>query len=117
VKLIDAFESTGITTELIGTGQTSWLQGIRYGTVVDSLVSDFMAGEIEHAVWSAWKEQQPDVIILEGQGSLMNPAYPGGSAARHRFTACAGARELRRLPRFPVAPAATPDCGHRDDLE
>ena len=78
VKLIDAFESAGITTELTGTGQTSWLQGIRYGTVVDSLVSDFMAGEIEHAVWSAWKEQQPDVIILEGQGSLMNPAYPGG---------------------------------------
>ena len=78
VKLIDAFESAGITTELIGTGQTSWLQGIRYCTVVDSLISDFMAGEIEHAVWSAWQEQQPDVILLEGQGSLMNPAYPGG---------------------------------------
>ena len=78
VKLVAAFESAGISTELVGTGQTSWLQGIRYCTVVDSLVADFMAGEIEHAVWSAWKEQQPDVIILEGQGSLMNPAYPGG---------------------------------------
>ena len=26
----------------------------------------------------AWKNENPDVIILEGQGSLMNPAYPGG---------------------------------------
>jgi len=37
-----------------------------------------MAGEIEHAVWLAWQEQKPDVIVIEGQGSLMNPAYPGG---------------------------------------
>ncbi len=29
-------------------------------------------------MWSAWHEQHPDVIVLEGQGSLMNPAYPGG---------------------------------------
>lgn len=78
VRLVEGFEARGISSELIGTGQTSWLQGVRYGTVVDSLVSDFMAGEIEHAVWSAWHEQRPDVIVLEGQGSLMNPAYPGG---------------------------------------
>ena len=78
VQLINAFESAGILAELIGTGQTSWLQGVRYQLLLDSLVSDFMAGEIEHAVWSAWHEQHPDVIILEGQGSLMNPAYPGG---------------------------------------
>jgi uncharacterized NAD-dependent epimerase/dehydratase family protein len=26
----------------------------------------------------AWKNEKPDAIILEGQGSLMNPAYPGG---------------------------------------
>jgi uncharacterized NAD-dependent epimerase/dehydratase family protein len=78
VRLVLAFEAAGIRAELIGTGQTSWLQGVRYCIVEDALVSDFMAGEIEHAVWSAWHEQHPDVIVLEGQGSLMNPAYPGG---------------------------------------
>jgi len=78
VRLVEAFETAGIRSELIGTGQTSWLQGVRYSIVEDALVSDFMAGEIEHAVWSAWHEQHPDVIVLEGQGSLMNPAYPGG---------------------------------------
>jgi uncharacterized NAD-dependent epimerase/dehydratase family protein len=76
--LVEALENAGLTAEMIGTGQTAWMQGARYGLLLDSLVSDFMAGEIEHATWLAWKEQRPDVLVLEGQGSLMNPAYPGG---------------------------------------
>ena len=76
--LVDAFRKAGLGAELVGTGQTAWLQGARYSLMLDSLVSDFMAGEIEHAVWSCWKESRAEVIVLEGQGSLMNPAYPGG---------------------------------------
>ncbi len=76
--LVDALRQRGRGAELIGTGQTAWLQGARYSLVVDSLVSDFISGEIEHAVWSAWQAERPDVIVLEGQGSLLNPAYPGG---------------------------------------
>jgi uncharacterized NAD-dependent epimerase/dehydratase family protein len=76
--LVEALEEVGLSAELIGTGQTAWMQGARYGLLLDSLISDFMAGEIEHAAWLAWKEQRPDVLVLEGQGSLMNPAYPGG---------------------------------------
>jgi uncharacterized NAD-dependent epimerase/dehydratase family protein len=63
---------------MIGTGQTAWMQGVKYGIIMDSLINDFVAGEIEHAVWTAWKEEEPDIIVIEGQGSLMNPAYPGG---------------------------------------
>jgi len=77
-KLVDALVAAGLSSELVGTGQTAWLQGAKYGIVLDSLVNDFVAGEIEHAVWTAWSEASPDVIVLEGQGSLMNPAYPGG---------------------------------------
>jgi uncharacterized NAD-dependent epimerase/dehydratase family protein len=76
--LIDGFTKLGRSAELVGTGQTAWLQGARYGVIMDALINDFVAGEIEHAVWSAWNEQRPEVIVLEGQGSLMNPAYPGG---------------------------------------
>ncbi len=76
--LVDALREAGFPTELIGTGQTAWMQGARYGIVLDSIVSDFVAGEIEHAIWRAWSEQHPRVLVLEGQGSLMNPAYPGG---------------------------------------
>ncbi len=77
-RLVEAFEAAGLRAELVGTGQTAWMQGAPFGIVLDSLVNDFISGEIEHAVWTAWKEASPDVIVLEGQGSLMNPAYPGG---------------------------------------
>ena len=76
--LVDALREAGITTELVGTGQTAWLQGARYGLILDSVVNDFLSGEIEHAVWSAWKGTGAEVLVLEGQGSLLNPAYPGG---------------------------------------
>jgi uncharacterized NAD-dependent epimerase/dehydratase family protein len=77
-QLLQAVEDLGKKAEIVGTGQTAWMQGARYCLIMDSLINDFVSGEIEHAVWSAWKEQQPDVIVIEGQGSLMNPAYPGG---------------------------------------
>jgi len=76
--LADGLAARGLTAEVIGTGQTAWMQGARYGIILDSLVNDFVAGELEHAVWSAWSELRPDVILVEGQGSLMHPAYPGG---------------------------------------
>lgn len=76
--LLDALVSAGFSTEMVGTGQTAWMQGARYSIIFDSLVNDFVSGEIEHAVWSAWNDIRPQVIILEGQGSLLNPAYPGG---------------------------------------
>jgi len=76
--LIDALQAAGYRAELIGTGQTTWMQGSRYGIILDSLINDFVAGEIEHALWSAWTDNKPDVLLIEGQGSLLNPAYPGG---------------------------------------
>ncbi|MDY6838396.1 MAG: DUF1611 domain-containing protein [Thermodesulfobacteriota bacterium] len=76
--LVDALQAAGWNTEFIGTGQTAWIQGARYGIILDALINDFVSGEIEHIIWTAWHESQPDVIIIEGQGSLMNPAYPGG---------------------------------------
>jgi uncharacterized NAD-dependent epimerase/dehydratase family protein len=76
--LVQELEARGHSVELIGTGQTAWLQGARYGVVLDSLVNDFVSGEIEHAVWRAWKDRHPSFLVIEGQGSLMNPAYPGG---------------------------------------
>jgi len=109
--LLDALENAGFRAELVGTGQTAWMQGVRYGIIMDSLVNDFVSGEIEHAVWSAWKEQRPDAIIIEGQGSLMNPAYPGGfeilAASRPDFVVLqhAPARvDYDGFPGYPIQP-------------
>lgn len=76
--LVHAFRKAGLKAEMVGTGQTAWMQGAKYSMVMDSCINDFVSGEIEHAVISAWKHENPDVIVIEGQGSLMNPAYPGG---------------------------------------
>ena len=77
-KLIEAFQAKGISAEMIGTGQTAWLQGARYGVRMDALINDFVAGEIENAILEAWDNERPQVMVIEGQGSLMNPLYPGG---------------------------------------
>ncbi len=76
--IVHGLRNAGHKAELIGTGQTAWMQGAKYSIILDSLINDFVSGEIEHAVHEAWKNEKPDVIVLEGQGSLMNPAYPGG---------------------------------------
>jgi uncharacterized NAD-dependent epimerase/dehydratase family protein len=76
--IVHAFREAGLKAEIVGTGQTAWLQGAKYSMVMDSCINDFVAGEIEHAVHQAWKNEAPDIIVIEGQGSLMNPAYPGG---------------------------------------
>jgi uncharacterized NAD-dependent epimerase/dehydratase family protein len=78
VRLNQALNEEGIRSELIGTGQTSWMQGVKYGLLLDSLVNDFVSGEIEHAIYEAWRGEHPEVILLEGQGAITHPAYPGG---------------------------------------
>jgi uncharacterized NAD-dependent epimerase/dehydratase family protein len=76
--LVDGFRAAGKSADLIGTGQTAWLQGANHSVVLDSIINDFVAGELEHAVHCAWQNGHPDVLVVEGQGSLLNPAYPGG---------------------------------------
>ncbi|MDY7395912.1 DUF1611 domain-containing protein [Aureibaculum sp. 2210JD6-5] len=76
--IVHAFRKAGLKAEMVGTGQTAWMQGAKYSMIMDSCINDFVSGEIEHAVVSAYNNEKPDVIVIEGQGSLMNPAYPGG---------------------------------------
>lgn len=76
--ITNALIQIGYSSELIGTGQTSWMQGAEYSLVMDSLLNDYVSGELEHLLWQAWKDKQMNFAIIEGQGSLMNPAYPGG---------------------------------------
>jgi uncharacterized NAD-dependent epimerase/dehydratase family protein len=77
--LLEACRKGGIRAEMIYTGQTGWMQGGRYGFVLDSTPNDFVAGELEHAIVACDRETNPDLIILEGQSALRNPSGPCGS--------------------------------------
>lgn len=103
--LVHALRKAGIPAEMIGTGQTAWMQGARYSMIMDSCINDFVSGEIEHAVVSAWRNEHPGVIVIEGQGSLMNPAYPGGfeilAAGRPDFVILQHAPKRKEYDGFP----------------
>ena len=109
--LLDAIRQRGHSVEMVGTGQTAWMQGARYGIILDSLINDFLTGEIEHAVWTAWDQSRADIILIEGQGGLLNPAYPGGfeilAAARPDIIVLQHAparREYDGFPGYPIQP-------------
>ncbi len=74
-----ALQNAGVESALISTGQTGWLQGATYGFVLDSVPNDFVSGELEHAIVTCWRAEQPQLILLEGQSSLRNPSGPCGS--------------------------------------
>lgn len=70
----------GIRAVLVGTGQTSLMQGARHGVALDAVPAQFVTGELEGAVVEAFHESQPDVIVVEGQGALSHPTYLSSTA-------------------------------------
>jgi uncharacterized NAD-dependent epimerase/dehydratase family protein len=79
--LADALNDAGIKTEFVATGQTGLLQGASYGVPLDAIQGDYMVGELENAIVSAYETQKPRVILIEGQGSISHPAYVCGTRA------------------------------------
>lgn len=77
--LMQACRKEGIHAEMIYSGQTGWMQGLKYGFILDSTLNDFVCGELSHSIINAYKNEQPDIIFLEGQSSLRNPSGPCGS--------------------------------------
>ncbi|MEM6359605.1 MAG: DUF1611 domain-containing protein [Bacteroidota bacterium] len=77
--IVNELRANGYNAHMIYTGQTGWLQGTKYGFIFDSTPNDFISGELEHAILDCWKNENPDIIILEGQSSLRNPSGPCGS--------------------------------------
>jgi uncharacterized NAD-dependent epimerase/dehydratase family protein len=79
LKLAEALRKDGLKAVFITTGQTGLLQGSKYGIALDVLTSGYATGELEDAIIRADTEQNPDVIIVEGQGALSHPAFTSSS--------------------------------------
>jgi uncharacterized NAD-dependent epimerase/dehydratase family protein len=78
VMLVNELRKRGRKVDMIYTGQTGWMQGWPHGVVIDALINDFVSGGIEGAILDSWRDEKPEFIIIEGQGSLVHPFFPGG---------------------------------------
>lgn len=74
LQLVKGLETRGLRTRFAATGQTGiFIEG--WGTGVDAVVADFIAGAAEELVLTAAKDA--DIVLVEGQGSINHPGYSG----------------------------------------
>ena len=110
--LTRSLNERGIKAVLVGTGQTSIIQGARYGVALDAIPVQFCPGEMEASVVEAFEGEHPDVIIIEGQGAVSHPAYLASICILHGSRPDAvilqHAPARQRLDDFPDVPVPTP---------
>ncbi|HYK83144.1 MAG TPA: DUF1611 domain-containing protein [Gemmatimonadales bacterium] len=74
LQLRDALVARGQRARFVATGQTGiFIEG--WGIAVDAVVADFVAGAAEELVLEAAADA--DIVLVEGQGSLIHPGYSG----------------------------------------
>lgn len=79
--LTEGLKASGVKATFVATGQTALLQGAQYGVPLDAVRGDFMVGELEGEIVRAYEGEHPEVILIEGQGSISHPAYVCGTRA------------------------------------
>jgi len=100
----------GVASVFVPTGQTG-IAIAGWGISVDAVVADFLAGATERLVLEG-VERGGELLLVEGQGSLVHPAYSGVTlglvhgSAPHLFVLChlAGITEVEGYPGHPIPP-------------
>ncbi len=110
VELDLAARRRGLKSVFVPTGQTGiWIAG--WGIAIDAVVSDFLAGAAERLVVEG-VARGGELLWVEGQGSLVHPAYSGVTmglmhgAAPHAYVLVhkAGATHTEGYPDHPLPP-------------
>jgi uncharacterized NAD-dependent epimerase/dehydratase family protein len=102
-----AVRALGHRVAFAATGQTGILIEGR-GIAVDAVVADFIAGAAERLTIEA--AQDADIVLVEGQGSLIHPAYSGVTlglihgSLPHAMVLCAqpSRKTVHRNPWVPI---------------
>ena len=109
LELDRAAQDRGLASAFVPTGQTG-IAIAGWGIAVDAVVSDFVAGAAERLVVEGYERGGHELLSVEGQGSIVHPAYSGVTlglihgSAPHVFVLChlAGAREVEGYPGHPL---------------
>ena len=99
----------GLRSQFVPTGQTGIVIA-GWGIAVDAVVADFLAGAAERLVVEGYRRGGEDLLLVEGQGSIVHPAYSGVSlglqhgAAPHALVLChlVGQTEVEGYPGHPI---------------
>jgi uncharacterized NAD-dependent epimerase/dehydratase family protein len=109
LELDRAARERGLASEFVPTGQTG-IAIAGWGIAVDAVVSDFIAGAAEQLVVEGYARGGHDLLWVEGQGSVVHPAYSGVTlglihgSVPHFYVLChmAGTTEVEGYPGHPL---------------
>ena len=104
LELDRAARGRGLASRFVPTGQTG-IAIAGWGLSVDAVISDFIAGATERLLVEG-HERGGELLMVEGQGALLHPAYSGVTlglvhgSAPHAFVLChlAGQTEIEGYP-------------------
>ena len=74
IEVTNSAKKRGLNAEFCATGQNG-IMVWGWGIAIDAVISDFTAGAAEQIVLEGAKNH--DLLIVEGQGSLIHPGYSG----------------------------------------
>ena len=108
VEIARALAARGHDAKFVATGQTGiMIEGD--GCPIDCVVSDFVNGAVENLIRT---NQEHDILVIEGQGSLAHPAYSAVTAGLlhgclpHGMILCyeAGRKAVYGMDYMPLTP-------------
>ncbi len=107
--IAESLRAQGLRAEVVATGQTGMMITGR-GYAIDAIKGDFMAGAVEKLILEL--RGKTDIVLVEGQGSLLHPGYSSVTlallhgAVPDGMTLChtAGMEELKRDLKIAIPP-------------